>query len=88
MLLNDPNWLSSVRSGEAVELPVEELGDWMYAQGGRVYGAFTVNLMRSAAQRRRRSSPPPVRSGERTHFRLRSPAPRSRLTVATKNRPM
>ena len=47
VLLNDPNWLSSVRSGEAVELPVEELGDWMYAQGGRVYGAFTVNLMRS-----------------------------------------
>ena len=46
-LLNNPNWLTSVKAGNAARIPLAEIGDWMYAIGGEVYGAYTVNLMRS-----------------------------------------
>lgn len=54
-LLNDPRWLRSVRAGHAVEVPLARVEDWMYAMSGRVYGGFTVNLLRrrmSRAERR------------------------------------
>ncbi len=47
VLLNSPNWLKSVKEGDSARLPLEEISDWMYAQAGEVYGAYTVNLMRS-----------------------------------------
>jgi uncharacterized protein YegJ (DUF2314 family) len=46
-LLNNPNRLKSVGAGKKYSFPVEQLTDWMYASSGRVYGAYTVNLLRS-----------------------------------------
>ncbi|MEM7013995.1 MAG: DUF2314 domain-containing protein, partial [Verrucomicrobiota bacterium] len=46
-LINEPNWLTSVKQGDVAEAPLSEIGDWMYAVNSRVYGAYTVNLMRS-----------------------------------------
>jgi uncharacterized protein len=46
-LINSPNWLKSVKEGDAVTLPGGRIADWMYAIAGRVYGGFTVNLMRA-----------------------------------------
>jgi uncharacterized protein YegJ (DUF2314 family) len=47
VLLNDPNWLKSVKQGDSVRIPVNEISDWMYVINGEVMGAYTVNLMRS-----------------------------------------
>lgn len=58
-LLNAPNWLRSIRQGDFVELPLGEITDWMYAQQGRVYGGFTVDVTRkrmSSAERRAHDS--------------------------------
>src|SRR5687767_11897777 len=30
-LLNSPNWLKSVKEGDAVRLPLDQISDWMYA---------------------------------------------------------
>ena len=46
-LLNQPNWLKSVRQGDDIELPARQMCDWMYSIGGKVYDGFTVNMMRS-----------------------------------------
>jgi uncharacterized protein YegJ (DUF2314 family) len=46
-LLNAPNWLTSVREGDAVEVPFSHLEDWMMTVDGQAYGGFTVNLMRA-----------------------------------------
>jgi uncharacterized protein YegJ (DUF2314 family) len=46
-LLNEPEWVTSVAQGDSVAIKLDELGDWMYAVYGKVYGAYTVNLMRS-----------------------------------------
>lgn len=46
-LLNSPNWLKSVKAGDAVSVPLGAISDWMYVIDGEVYGAYTVNLMRS-----------------------------------------
>src|SRR5688572_26074633 len=43
VLGNDPNWLTSVKAGDAVRMPVDQISDWMYVKnGGVAYGAFTV----------------------------------------------
>lgn len=47
VLLNTPNWLKTVKAGDSVQIPLGQISDWMYAIQGNVYGAYTVNLMRS-----------------------------------------
>ena len=46
-LINQPNGLTSVAEGDEVAVSLKEITDWMYAAEGNVYGAFTVNHMRS-----------------------------------------
>ncbi len=48
VLLNNPQWFSSIRAGDPVSVPLTEIGDWMYAIQGKVYGAHSVDVMRSA----------------------------------------
>lgn len=47
VLGNDPNWLTSVKAGDAVRVPLGRISDWMYVKDGVAYGAFTVNVLRS-----------------------------------------
>ena len=53
-LLNAPNALTSVKQGDSVRLRLREITDWMYVMSGEVYGAYTVNLMRSRMGSRER----------------------------------
>ena len=46
-LMNEPHWVTSLNAGDLVEAPLTDLNDWMYVCGGRVFGAFTVDAMRS-----------------------------------------
>ena len=46
-LVNSPNWINSVSEGDEVKVTLDELVDWMFAIRGKVYGGFTVNVMRS-----------------------------------------
>lgn len=46
-LMNDPNWITSVKSGDAVSVPLAGISDWMYVSLGDVYGGHTVQLTRS-----------------------------------------
>jgi uncharacterized protein YegJ (DUF2314 family) len=54
VLINAPNWLKTVKEGDSARFPLDEISDWMYAIGGEVYGAYTVNLMRSRMGKRER----------------------------------
>jgi uncharacterized protein YegJ (DUF2314 family) len=54
VLLNDPNWLKTVKKGDSARLPLAEISDWMYAISGEVFGAYTVNHLRSRMGRRER----------------------------------
>ena len=54
VLLNTPNWLKSVKAGDSARIPLKEITDWMYAISGEVFGAHTVNLMRSRMSQRER----------------------------------
>lgn len=55
VLLNSPNWLKSVKEGDPVRLPLGQISDWMYAISGEVFGAYTVNLLRSRMGRSERA---------------------------------
>lgn len=46
-LNSDPNDVTSVKAGDAVQLPIAGISDWLYGLGGKAYGGFTINLMRS-----------------------------------------
>lgn len=54
-LMNEPEWLTNVKDGDAICEPMSSLSDWIFVSLGRVYGGFTVNLIRSrmpASERR------------------------------------
>jgi uncharacterized protein YegJ (DUF2314 family) len=53
-LLNAPNWLKTVHAGDTARRQLDEITDWMYVINGEVYGAYTVNLMRSRMSRQER----------------------------------
>lgn len=46
-LMNEPHSLQSVSEGDTVTFGQDRINDWMYAVHDRVYGGFTVNLIRS-----------------------------------------
>ena len=54
VLLNAPNWLKTVKEGDSARIPLGEISDWMYAISGEVFGAYTVNLLRSRMKRQER----------------------------------
>jgi uncharacterized protein YegJ (DUF2314 family) len=54
VLLNAPNWLRTVKEGDSVRILIGEINDWMYVISGEVFGAYTVNLMRSRMGRKER----------------------------------
>jgi uncharacterized protein len=54
VLLNSPNWLKDYDAGDDVHLPVDRISDWMITLGDDVYGAFTVQLMRSRMSKKER----------------------------------
>lgn len=54
VLLNSPNWLKTVKEGDSASFRLNEISDWMYAISGEVYGAYTVNLLRSRMSARER----------------------------------
>lgn len=54
VLLNSPNWLKTVKEGDSARFELDEISDWMYVIGGEVFGAYTVNLMRSRMQEKER----------------------------------
>jgi uncharacterized protein YegJ (DUF2314 family) len=54
VLLNAPNWLKTVKAGDSARIPLGQISDWMYAISGEVFGAYTVNLLRSRMGRQER----------------------------------
>jgi len=54
VLLNAPNWLKTVKEGDSAQVPVGQISDWMYAIRDEVFGAYTVNLLRSRMGRHER----------------------------------
>jgi len=55
VLLNEPNWLKSVKAGDPVRIAARELSDWMYVIGSEVYGAYTVQVLRARMGRQERA---------------------------------
>jgi len=53
-LLNKPDILTNVKQGELVGFPLERVADWMFYSGKKVYGGFTVQLMRSQMDKKER----------------------------------
>lgn len=47
ILVNSPNWLRTIQKGDHVRVAVGNISDWMYAISQKVFGAFTVQVLRS-----------------------------------------
>lgn len=85
-LINAPNWIRSVKEGDPVSAPFSQLGDWMMTVDGVVYGAYSVNLMRTRMGRREREQHDAAWGldfGDPTQIRVtinRDPSPKRSLT--------
>jgi uncharacterized protein len=51
VLINEPNELRAVSTGDAVDVPLAQVEDWMLASDETVLGAFTVHAIRAAMKR-------------------------------------
>lgn len=47
VLINDPNELTNVKNGDFVEIPLNQVSDWLFSNQGNTYGGFTIQLVRS-----------------------------------------
>jgi uncharacterized protein YegJ (DUF2314 family) len=47
VLINSPNWIKTVSEGDNVSISMNQLSDWMCVINGSVYGAYTVQVLRS-----------------------------------------
>lgn len=47
-LLNKPNWVSNLQSGDNIEFDISRIVDWVYSVSGKAYGAFSVNVIRKS----------------------------------------
>jgi uncharacterized protein YegJ (DUF2314 family) len=54
VLVNAPNWLTTVKEGSSARIPLEQISDWMYAISGEAYGGWTIHLLRSRMSERER----------------------------------
>jgi uncharacterized protein YegJ (DUF2314 family) len=54
-LLNSPNELTSVKEGNEITLGKDQIEDWMYVIEGRVYGGFTIQVLRARMSSAERS---------------------------------
>lgn len=46
-LLNSLNEITSVKEGDQITLRKDQIEDWMYVLEGRVYGGFTIQVLRA-----------------------------------------
>ncbi len=77
VLLNSPNWLKTVKEGDSAQIPLSQISDWMYAIDGEVFGAYTVNLLRSRMgpqERQEHDAAWGLKFGDPTRIRV-TPAP-------------
>jgi uncharacterized protein YegJ (DUF2314 family) len=54
-LMNEPAYLTNIKSGDAVAVPTEEICDWMFAISGRAYGGFTIHAIRETLNKSERA---------------------------------
>nr|WP_199000315.1 DUF2314 domain-containing protein [Flavobacterium sp. ASV13] len=47
ILINTPNELTNIDNGDHVEIPLNQISDWLFASEGKTYGGFTIQTMRS-----------------------------------------
>lgn len=46
VLLNTPQWCDNIAAGDPVSVPLADIGDWLYAVEGKVYGGYSIDVMR------------------------------------------
>lgn len=46
-LINTPNELSTIKNGDDVVVPMEQLSDWLFASQDKTYGGFTIQQLRA-----------------------------------------
>jgi uncharacterized protein YegJ (DUF2314 family) len=53
-LANDPNQLSNIKNGDFVQVPLNQVSDWLFTSVGKTYGGFTIHALRSAMNEQER----------------------------------
>lgn len=47
ILDNEPDILTNIKVGDTIEVPLSEICDWMFSIHGKVYGGFTIQVIRT-----------------------------------------
>lgn len=44
---NEPDKLTNIKAGDSIEVPLSDICDWMFSIDGKVYGGFTIQVIRA-----------------------------------------
>ena len=55
-LINDPDELTNVSSGDSVQISWSEICDWMFAINRKVYGGYTIQVIRAGLPKKDRKA--------------------------------
>ncbi len=55
-LVNQPNQLTNITLGDIVSKKVNEIGDWLFAMQGKVYGGYTIQVIRAGMGNKERKN--------------------------------
>lgn len=55
VLLNQPEDISELHAGDSVTVSLTDISDWMYAIQGKVYGGYSIQVMRAAMSKQERA---------------------------------
>ncbi|WP_289665746.1 YegJ family protein [Flavobacterium panacagri] len=47
ILNNDPEYVKEYRSGDQIEVDPSKISDWMYIENGKLYGGYTIKVLRN-----------------------------------------
>ncbi|MNS57076.1 hypothetical protein D3C72_899530 [compost metagenome] len=56
ILINSPQWVTSLSAGDVIEVPLSDLDDWMYVADGVVFGGYTIDVIRAGLSIEERAS--------------------------------
>jgi uncharacterized protein YegJ (DUF2314 family) len=54
-LANDPVTVKSMKAGQEVSAPRDEISDWMYVENGKLVGGYTLRVLRDTLSAKERS---------------------------------
>lgn len=47
ILANEPEFITTLKMGDSIVIPVQDISDWMFIKGNKLHGGYTIKVLRN-----------------------------------------